>query len=96
MFGPRVMGRVLTLVVCSVTVFGAACGGGSQGGGGGGGGSEGPYTIGISNGFISSEWRTQMIDDLQTVNDEYKKEGLTEDLVIESADTWIRRARSSR
>ena len=36
-----------------------------------------------------------MIDDLQRVNDEYKKEGLTEDLVIESA-TWIRRARSSR
>ena len=87
MFGPRVMGRVLTLVVCAVTVvFVAACGGGSQGGGGGGGGGEGPFTIGISNGFISSEWRTQMIDDLQTVNDEYKKEGLTEDLVIESAD----------
>jgi ribose transport system substrate-binding protein len=88
MFGPRVMGRVLTLVVCAVTVvIVAACGGGSQGGGGGGGGSgEGPFTIGVSNGFISSEWRTQMIDDLQTVNDEYKKEGLTEDLVIESAD----------
>ena len=87
MFGPRVMGRVLTLVVCAVTVvIVAACGGGSQGGGGGGGGGEGPFTIGISNGFISSEWRTQMIDDLQTVNDEYKKEGLTEDLVIESAD----------
>ena len=27
-----------------------------------------------------------MIDDLQRVNDEYKQEGLTEDLVIESAD----------
>ena len=87
MFGPRVMGRVLTVVVCAMTVvLVAACGGGSQGGGGGGGGGEGPFTIGISNGFISSEWRTQMIDDLQTVNDEYKKAGLTEDLVIESAD----------
>ena len=61
----------------------------------GSGGNQGPFTIGVSNGFISSEWRTQMIDDLQRVNDEYKQEGLTEDLVIESADV-IRRARSSR
>src|ERR687891_2136164 len=50
------------------------------------GGNQGPFTIGVSNGFVSSEWRTQMIDDLETINDEYKEEGLTEDLVIESAD----------
>jgi ribose transport system substrate-binding protein len=89
MFGRRAIGRALALVVCSVAVvFAAACGGGGQGGEGGGGqGGEGPYTIGVSNGFISSEWRTQMIDDLQRVNDEYKQQGLTEDLVIESADT---------
>jgi ribose transport system substrate-binding protein len=70
-----------------MVVLVAACGGGGgQGGGGGGQGNEGPFTIGVSNGFISSEWRTQMIDDLQRVNNEYKQEGLTEDLVIESAD----------
>jgi len=87
MLGRRTIGKTLALVVCSVAVvFAAACGGGGQGGNGGGQGNEGPFTIGVSNGFISSEWRTQMIDDLQTVNDEYKQEGLTEDLVIESAD----------
>jgi ribose transport system substrate-binding protein len=87
MLGRRTIGRALALVVCSVAVvFAAACGGGGQGGNGGGGGNQGPFTIGVSNGFISSEWRTQMIDDLQRVNDEYKQEGLTEDLVIESAD----------
>lgn len=87
MFGRRRLGRVLALAVCSVALaLVAACGGGGSQGGGGGG-DEGPYTIGISNGFVSSEWRTQMIDDLETVNDEYKKDGLTEDLVIESADT---------
>ena len=87
MFGRKTIGRVLGLVVCSVAVvFAAACGGGSQSGNGGGEGNQGPFTIGVSNGFISSEWRTQMIDDLQRVNDEYKQEGLTEDLVIESAD----------
>jgi ribose transport system substrate-binding protein len=86
MVGRSTIGRALALVVCSVAVvFAAACGG--QGGNGGGqGGNQGPFTIGVSNGFISSEWRTQMIDDLQRVNDEYKQEGLTEDLVIESAD----------
>ena len=87
MFGKKTIGRVLGLMVCSVAVvFAAACGGGSQGGNGGGEGNQGPFTIGVSNGFISSEWRTQMIDDLQRVNDEYKQEGLTEDLVIESSD----------
>jgi ribose transport system substrate-binding protein len=87
MFGRTLTGRVLALAVCLVTVvFVAACGGGGQGGNGGGQGNEGPFTIGVSNGFISSEWRTQMIDDLQRVNGEYKQEGLTEDLVIESAD----------
>lgn len=48
-----------------------------------------PFTIGISNSFISSEYRTQMIQELKDVNAEYMKAGLTNDLVIESADTDI-------
>jgi ribose transport system substrate-binding protein len=86
MFGRKAVGKVL--VACAaIVVLAVACGGGGgQSGEGGGQANEGPYTIGVSNGFISSEWRTQMIDDLQRVNNEYKQEGLTEDLVIESAD----------
>ena len=49
----------------------------------------GPFTIGISNPFISSEYRTQMIDSLITINEEYKALGLTNDLVIESFDTDV-------
>lgn len=49
----------------------------------------GPFTIGISNPFISSEYRTQMIDNLIAVNEEYKALGLTTDLVIESFDTDV-------
>ena len=48
-----------------------------------------PFTIGISNPFISSEYRTQMIDELIEVNQEYMDQGLTTELVIESADTDV-------
>ena len=47
------------------------------------------FTIGISNPFISSEYRTQMIQELKDVNEEYKTAGVTADLVIESADTDV-------
>ncbi len=47
------------------------------------------FTIGISNPFISSEYRTQMIDELKQVNKEYMDKGITNDLVIESADTDV-------
>jgi len=52
---------------------------------------EGPktFTIGISNPFISSEYRTQMIAELQEVNKEYMDKGITAELVIESADTDV-------
>lgn len=49
----------------------------------------GPYTIGVSNPFISSEYRTQMIAELIEVNQEYMDQGLTTQLVIESADTDV-------
>jgi ribose transport system substrate-binding protein len=48
-----------------------------------------PFTIGISNPFISSEYRTQMIAELIEINKEYMDQGLTNELVIESADTDV-------
>ncbi|MCX6078282.1 MAG: substrate-binding domain-containing protein, partial [Chloroflexi bacterium] len=47
------------------------------------------FTIGISNPFISSEYRTQMIQELKDTNAEYMKAGITNELVIESADTDV-------
>jgi ribose transport system substrate-binding protein len=47
------------------------------------------FTIGISNPFISSEYRTQMIAELIEVNKEYMDKGITTELVIESADTDV-------
>ena len=53
------------------------------------GGAQKPFTIGVSNGFVGSEWRTQMIQNMQDVNAELKAAGLTNDLVIESADVDV-------
>ena len=47
------------------------------------------FTIGVSNPFISSEYRTQMIAELEEVNKEYMDQGITTELVIESADTDV-------
>ncbi|RME77247.1 MAG: hypothetical protein D6784_03935, partial [Chloroflexi bacterium] len=48
-----------------------------------------PFTIGVSNGFVGSEWRTQMIQNMQEVNAEYMAQGLTNELIIESADVDV-------
>ena len=87
--GKRVRGVLYLAVLAVATMVVAACGGGGGSQGNGGGGSQGPFTIGISNGFVSSEWRTQMIADLEEVNAEYMDAGLTEELVVESADVDV-------
>lgn len=51
--------------------------------------SEGPWTIGVSNAFVGSEYRTQMIEDIQSVFDEYKQQGLVDELVLENADADV-------
>ncbi|RIH81295.1 Xylitol-binding protein [Calidithermus terrae] len=47
------------------------------------------YRIGISNGFVGSEWRTQMLDGIREVVEEYKKAGTNVELVIQSADVDV-------
>ena len=76
------------LAIC--TAFLAACGSSSSStSGSSSSGNKGPYLIGVSNGFVDSEWRTQMISDLQSANAQYMKQGLTKDLVIESSDVDV-------
>src|SRR5690606_28423234 len=48
-------GAVLAATACSTP----------EGGGGDGDAAEGPFTIGVSNGFIGSEWREQMLSTLE-------------------------------
>jgi ribose transport system substrate-binding protein len=46
----------------------------------------GPFTIGVSNGFTGSEWRTQMIANIEEVFAEYEEQGLVDELIIENDD----------
>jgi ribose transport system substrate-binding protein len=47
----------------------------------------GPFTIGVSNSFVGSEWRTQMIQNIDTVVAEFNAAGVQVELVVENADT---------
>lgn len=47
--------------------------------------AEPPFTVALSNGFIGSEWRTQMIDDFKQVFEEYKEKGLVDKYIVQSA-----------
>lgn len=48
-----------------------------------------PPIVGVSNGWVGSEWRTQMVDDVKKVFDEYKAKGLVKDLIVQSTDVSV-------
>ena len=49
----------------------------------------GPYVIGVSNSFVGSEWRTQMIQNMQDAVAQFAQYGVEIELVIESFDTDV-------
>ena len=44
-------------------------------------------TIGVSNAFVDSEWRTQFVQDAKDLNDKLVAAGIANDLIVESVDT---------
>jgi len=81
----------LLVILAICTAFIAACGSSSSSStsSSSSSGNKGPFLIGVSNGFVDSEWRTQMISDLQSANAQYMKQGLTKDLVVVSSDVDV-------
>lgn len=51
--------------------------------------ASGPFTIGVSNAFVGSEYRTQMIEAIEDTFNEYKDQGIVDSLVMENADADI-------
>lgn len=47
------------------------------------------YKIGLSNGWVGSEWRTQMIDEAQAAAAAWADEGVDIELVIQSSDVDV-------
>ncbi len=45
----------------------------------------GDYVIGVSNGYIGNGWRTQMIDSIEKLADEYKAKGLIKKIYVQNA-----------
>lgn len=53
----------------------------------GGQGEDGDgYTIGISNAWVGSEWRTQMVDDVKAAAQPYIDQGLIKEIIVQSFD----------
>jgi simple sugar transport system substrate-binding protein len=47
------------------------------------------YTIGLSNGWVGSEWRTQMIDEARAAAEAWGERGVDIELVIQSSDVDV-------
>ena len=47
--------------------------------------SERKIVIGVSNGFVGNNWRNQMLEDLQSQFEQYKAEGLLDELIVKNA-----------
>jgi len=47
------------------------------------------YKIGLSNGWVGSEWRTQMIEEAQAAAQAWKDQGVDIELVIQSSDVDV-------
>ena len=47
------------------------------------------YTIGLSNGWVGSEWRTQMIDEAEQAAAAWKDQGVDVKVVVQSANVDV-------
>lgn len=42
-------------------------------------------TLGLSNGYIGNNWRTQMLENVQSAFENYKKQGLVDTIIVQNA-----------
>src|SRR5690349_15520767 len=47
------------------------------------------FKIGLSNGWVGSEWRTQMIEEAQTAAAAWKDKGVNVEVVVQSANVDV-------
>lgn len=54
-----------------------------------GAGAQETFTIGLSNGWVGSEWRTQMIEEAQAAAANWAERGVTVNVVVQSANVDV-------
>ncbi len=74
---------VWTLVLL-IAVSGLVCAGGQQEAA-----DEEGYIIGVSNGWVGSEWRNQMVDDVVEAAEPYKESGLVKEVIVQSTNVDV-------
>ncbi len=47
------------------------------------------FTIGLSNGWVGSEWRTQMIDEAKAAAEKWKEKGVDVNVIVQSANVDV-------
>ena len=57
--------------------------------GAGSGAMAADYTIGLSNGWVGSEWRTQMIDEATAAAAAWQERGVDVEVVVQSSDVDV-------
>ena len=55
----------------------------------GGAEAQQKFTIGLSNGWVGSEWRTQMIEEAQAAAEAWKEKGVDVEVVVQSNDVDV-------
>jgi ribose transport system substrate-binding protein len=48
---------------------------------------SGGFVVGLSNGYFGNTWRTQFLDDIQKVADDYKQQGVIKDFLVSNASS---------
>ena len=47
------------------------------------------FIIGVSNGWVGSEWRNQMVDDVVSAAEQYKESGLVKEVIVQSTNVDV-------
>ena len=72
---------MLVVVMVLVAVSTAFAGGGQEEGDG--------FTVGVSNAWVGSEWRTQMVDNVVAAAEPYIESGLIKEVIVQNFDTTL-------
>lgn len=73
----------------ALSVLAVGCGSQTSSNTSGAGGTKKEFVIGVANGYIGNDWRTQMIADVQQAAKQYETKGVISKVVVENANNDV-------